>query len=107
MIQKDSKKFKKIQTRAFRLEGFLVLFFCPNVGDTCSRSYTDLMIYYIDAHQFSVIGLGPIIEEDIPYLAIQLTQEQEKHPILGKKRSAMGVFTALQQKMNPLKGVRK
>ena len=67
-----------------------------------------MRIYYIDAHQFSgIIGLGTEMMKDIPYLAIQLTQEQEKHPILGKKRSAMGLFTALKQKMNTLKGVRK
>ena len=67
-----------------------------------------MRIYYsIDAHQISDVGLGTQMIEDIPYLAIQLTQEQEKHSILGKKRSAMGLFTALKQKMKTLKGVRK
>ena len=77
------------------------------MGDTCSRRYTDLMIFYIDSHQFSELGIGTEMIKDIPYLAIQLTQEQEEHPILGKKRSAMGLFTALKQKMKTLKGVRK
>ena len=47
------------------------------------RRYTDLRTYFIDAHQFSDIRiLGIEMIEDIPYLAIQLTQEQKKHPIL-------------------------
>ena len=66
-----------------------------------------MRIYYIDAYQFSEVGFGTEMMKDIPYLAIQLTQEQEKHPILGKKRSAMELFTALKQKMKTLKGVRK
>ena len=66
-----------------------------------------MRIYYsIDAHQISDVGLGTQMMNDFPYLAIQLTQSQEEHPILGKKRSAMGLFTALKQKMKTLKGVR-
>ena len=66
-----------------------------------------MRVYYsIDAHQISEVGLGTQMMKDFPYLAIQLTKKQEKHPILGKKRSAMGLFTALQQKMKTLKSVR-
>ena len=76
--------------------------------DTCSMRYTDLRIYYsIDAHQISDLGFGTEMIKDIPYLAIQLTQSQEEHPILRKKRSVMGLFTAQQQKMKTLKDVRK
>ena len=66
-----------------------------------------MRIYYIDAHQFSEKGFGTEIMQDIPYLAIQLTQSQEEHPILRKKISVMGLFTAQQQKMKNLKDVRK
>ena len=75
------------------------------IVDTRSRTrQTDLRTYYIDAHQFSEICLGTtkgIV--NIPYLAIQLTQSQEKHHILRTKSSAMGLFTALKQKMRILK----
>ena len=65
-----------------------------------------MRIYYIDSHQFSEIGIGTVMLKNIPYLAIQLTQSQKKHPILGTKRSAMGLFTALKKKMRTLKPAR-
>ena len=75
--------------------------------DTCSMRYTDLRIYYsIDAHQISDLGFGTEMIKDIPYLAIQLTQSQEIHPILRMKSSAMGLFTALKKKMRTLKSAK-